>query len=304
MNLKSIEIPKCRICKADEANQFVRAPFVFGGGDEQDFWQCRECDAIYLHPVPTPEEEKQFYAKEFEKFMSTRVGDHRDWSNAERHRVTNQDQVKRRLPFIKEYLKPGTELLEIGCSSGFMLDAFRDEFGVKCIGVEPSGEFKEFVEMSGHAVIDDLSDVSGFMFDVITHFFVFEHIRDPFSFLQESYDLLKEGGVMIAEVPCAHDVLTSLYKIDAFDKFYWSIAHHYYYTKQSLSYILDQLGYRYELVPEQRYDLSNHMVWMRDGKPGGQGLFNENLGDRVISAYRKHLIDTWQCDTMFLYVWK
>lgn len=297
-------MPRCRICKADEGSQFVRASSVFGGGDEHNFWQCCECDAIYLYPVPTLDEERVFYAKEFEKFMSARVGDHRDWSNAERHRLTNQDQVKRRLPFLKDYLKFGSELLEIGCSSGFMLDAFRDGFEVKCVGVEPSGEFKEFVEMSGHTVVDDLSEVSGCTFDIITHFFVFEHIRDPFSFLQQSYDLLKKGGVIIAEIPCAHDVLTSLYKIDEFDKFYWSIAHHYYYTKKSLSYVLDQLGYRYELVPEQRYDLSNHMVWMRDGKPGGQGLFNENLGDGVISAYRKHLIDTWQCDTMFLYVWK
>ena len=298
------KVPRCRICGAIESQQFVRAPFVSGGREEHNFWQCHDCDAIYLHPVPSLEEERQFYVKEFENFMSTRVGDHRDWSNAERHKNTNQDQVKRRLPFLKDYLSPGSELLEIGCSSGFMLDAFRDGFGVKCVGVEPSGEFKEFVEMSGHTVVGDLSEVSDCKFDIITHFFVLEHIRDPFVFLKESYSLLKEGGVIIAEVPCAHDVLTTLYKIDAFDRFYWSIAHHYYYTKKSLSYVLGQLGCRYELVPEQRYDLSNHMIWMRDGKPGGQGRFNEQLGERVMSEYHKHLIDTWQCDTMFMYVWK
>ena len=225
-------MPKCRICKAEEGNQFVRAPIVFGGKDEHNFWQCRECDAIYLHPVPTVEEEKRFYAKEFEKFMSTRVGDHRDWSNAERHKITNKDQVQRRLPFIHDFLKPGIELLEIGCSSGFMLDAFRDGFGVECVGVEPSGEFKEFDELSGHTVFNDISEVKGREFDVITHFFVFEHIRNPFNFLKESHELLKKGGVIIGEVPCAHDVLTSLYNIDAFEKFYWSIAHHYYYTKK------------------------------------------------------------------------
>ena len=284
--------------------QYIRAPFVFGGRQEHKFWQCRDCDAIYLYPIPSSEEEKQFYLKEFEKFMSTRVGDHRDWSNAELHKITNQDQVKRRLPFLKDYLKPNKVLLEIGCSSGFMLDAFRDGFGLECIGVEPSGEFKEFVEMSGHTVVEELSNLPCRKFDIITHFFVFEHIRNPFSFLKASYDLLKDGGVIIAEVPCAHDVLTSLYKIDAFEKFYWSIAHHYYYTRKSLSYILDQLGYHYELVPEQRYDLSNHMVWMNEGKPGGQGRYNEKLGDELISAYRKRLIDTWQCDTLFMYIWK
>ena len=109
---------------------------------------------------------------------------------------------------------------------------------------------------------------------------------------------------MICEIPCANDPLTSMYDIDAFEKFYWSIAHHYYYSPQSLSYVLDQLGYRYELVPEQRYDLSNHMTWMLDGKPGGQGRFTSEFGEDVLEAYRKQLIDTWQCDTIFLYVWK
>ena len=49
--------------------------------------------------------EKKFYLKEFEAFMSSRVGDHRDWSNAEKHKNTNQDQVARRMPFLKNYLK-------------------------------------------------------------------------------------------------------------------------------------------------------------------------------------------------------
>lgn len=296
-------VPQCRICQSDESSQQVRAPHVFGGEGTHQFWECADCSAIYLDPIPSMEDEKRFYAQEFEKFMSTRVGDHRDWSNAEIHKVTNQDQVKRRMPFLQEYVQKGTDLLEIGCSSGFMLDAFRD-LGVNCVGVEPSGEFNEFLEQSGHSVVDDLSEITGQKFDVITHFFVFEHIRDPFNFLKDTYELLKDGGVMICEIPCVNDPLTSMYDIDAFENFYWSIAHHYYYSPQSLSYVLDQLGYRYELVPEQRYDLSNHMTWMLDGKPGGQGRFTSEFGEDVLEAYRKQLIDTWQCDTIFLYVWK
>jgi len=51
---------------------------------------------------------------------------------------TNQDQVNRRLPFLKQCLNPGVDLLEIGCSSGFMFDEF-SSMGVNCVGVEPSG---------------------------------------------------------------------------------------------------------------------------------------------------------------------
>ena len=296
-------MPKCRICNALANHQFIRASFVFGGRDEHNFWQCKKCNSIYLFPIPTLEEEKLFYLKEFEGYMSTRVGDNRDWSNAEKHKNTNQDQVARRMPFLKNYLKDDIDLLEVGCSSGFMLDAFK-EYGVNCVGVEPSGEFSEFLENSGHSCVNDISEVKDRNFDVIANFFVFEHMRDPYKFVTEMYDLLNENGVIICEIPCANDPLTSLYNIKEFENFYWSIAHHFYYTPESLRYIMDKLCYKYELIPEQRYDLSNHMTWMIDGRPGGQGRFSEAFGDDLVSNYRDRLINTWQCDTVFLYIWK
>ena len=294
----------CRLCCSDKRFQSIRAPFVFGGDEEHNFWSCSICDAIYLYPIPSPEEEKKFYFQEFEKFMSSRVGDHRDWSNAEKHKTTNEDQVHRRLPFFKDYLKKDLDLLEIGCSSGFMLDAFKAK-GLNCIGVEPSGEFKDFLIQSGHNVVQDISEIEEHKkFDIIAHFFVLEHIRDPFAFLSQSYDLLKENGVIICEIPCANDPLTSIYNIDAFEKFYWSIAHHYYYTPTSIKYVLNSLKYKFKIVPEQRYDISNHMTWMMEGKPGGQNKFFKEFGLELDQTYRQRLKDTWQCDTIFLYIWK
>lgn len=296
-------MPDCRLCKSGSNSQKIRAPYVFGGESEHNFWECDNCEAIYLYPIPSVEDEKKFYLQEFEKFMSSRVGDHRDWSNALKHKKTNQDQVQRRIPYLEEYLHPGISLLEIGCSSGFMLDAFR-EYGVRCHGVEPSGEFSEYLTQAGYEVVSDLSDIEDKQFDIITHFFVLEHIRNPFDFLQQTYELLNSDGVIICEVPCANDPLTSLYSIEPFEKFYWSVAHHFYYTPKSIQFVMEQLGYKYKIVPEQRYDLSNHLTWLMDGKPGGQGRFSEELGEEVISAYRKRMIDTWRCDTMFLYIWK
>ena len=82
----------CRLCKADKEFQTIRAPHVFGGNEEHNFWRCQKCEAIYLFPIPSIEDEKKFYLNEFEAFMSSRVGDHRDWSNAEKHKKTNQDR--------------------------------------------------------------------------------------------------------------------------------------------------------------------------------------------------------------------
>ncbi len=239
--------------------------------------------------------------------MASRSGEERDWSGAERHIQTNQDQVHRRWKFLEPHVKPGMEVLEIGCSSGFMMDAFR-ESGMKCTGIEPSSVFIDYLREKQYEVYSSLDDFRAEAgertFDAIVHFFVFEHIRDPYTFLRETVALLKPGGRLIAEIPCANDPLTSLYSIPAFEKFYWSIAHHYYYTPKSLAYVLDQLGYSYRLLPEQRYDLSNHIVWMTEGRPGGQGRFNTVFSEQLTEQYKSDLKQHWQCDTVFLEVYK
>ena len=115
---------------------------------------------------------------------------------------------------------------------------------------------------------------------------------------------LNEGGLIIAEIPSATDPLTSIYNIDAFERFYWSIAHHYYYTPESLKYILDKMELNYELIPEQRYDLSNHITWMTDGIPGGQSRFDNVFSEELTNRYKQDLKDNWLCDTIFLKVYK
>ena len=293
---------KCRLCNVDGDSQTIRADYVFGGEQKHNFWQCAECNAIYLYPPLTKAEEKHFYKKEFEKYMSTRVGDHRDWSNAEKHVQSNQDQAERRWKFIEPHIFDGMNILEIGCSSGFMLNKFKEN-NINIVGVEPSGEFLEFVRNNGFEVYKDLEEVKG-KFDLICHFFVFEHIADPFDFLNKQLSMLNENGVIIAEIPSATDPLTSVYDIKAFEKFYWSIAHHYYYTPESLKYILDKMQLTYELIPEQRYDLSNHINWMMKGKPGGQSRFNHIFSNALVEKYMKDLKDHWLCDTIFLKIYK
>lgn len=299
-------VPNCRLCQASPDQQRVRADTVYGGEDFHKFWQCDRCDAVYLFPVPSEKEEARFYREEFEKFMSGRSGEDRDWSNAEAHIKSNQDHVARRWKFLLPYIKPEMDILEIGCSSGFMLNAFREE-NLKCVGVEPSGQFIKFLHSNGYEAYQKLEELKKSQtgpFDLVVHFFVLEHIRNPFLFFEETFAFLKPGGKIIAEIPCVNDPLTSVYNIPAFERFYWSVAHHFYYSPKSLQYVLDKLGLEYEMIPEQRYDLSNHVTWMMEGKPGGQGKYSHVFSSELIEKYKDDLKSNWICDTIFLSISK
>lgn len=300
-------VPQCRFCKADSSEQSVKGEFVYGGNSQQHFWECDACRMIYLFPTLSEKEEEEFYKRDFEKFMSNRVGKDMNWSGPEKHFQANQREVERRMPFLKRHIEGISNVLEIGCSSGFMLSALKD-FGLDVYGLEPSGVFKEYVHAKEIAVYDDIEQLVGECdkktFDLIIHYYVFEHIRDPLQFIDRYMGLLGDHGKMIFEIPCGTDPLVELYKIPSFDKFYWSVVHHWYYTKTSLENVLKKTGFKFELFPEQRYDLSNHMAWMQDGKPGGLGKYSHVFGPELDRMYKEQLKKNWLCDTIIAVISK
>lgn len=297
----------CRLCQSDRGGFEIVGEFVYGGRMDQRFYRCGNCDVAFLFPPPPEEEEAKFYAGEFEKFMDRRAGNTRSWSGPEAHIASNQDQVLRRMPHLEKYMdRAGLRLLELGCSSGFMLLALQER-GVEVLGVEPSGLFTSFVRSRNIPVFTSLeefqqqSGAAGTL-DLITHYFLLEHVRDPVLFLKQCLAQLKPTGKMFFEVPSRDDPLVSIYDIPAYHEFYWTVAHHWYFNRASLTFLLDQLDCEYELIPEQRYDLSNHFWWALTGKPGGMAKFSGQFTPELDDAYKESMRRTGHCDTFFVWL--
>jgi len=294
---------KCPLCNSGLSNQSVVTHHVFGQEKERDhsFFHCNACDVYYQYPRLAPREESQFYAKEFEKFMETRAGKSGGWQKAKDHINVNEETFQRRIKYLEPYLKKKIHILEIGCSSGFMLYPL-DKKGHHCVGVEPSGVFSDFIKKNNLSVyksVDHLTEeLPEQKFDLIMHFFVLEHISEPLEFLSKQLNLLKPNGKIIFEIPNVADPLYSVYDIPAFERFYWSLAHPWYFSKKSLKFLLNKLGQPYEIQLDQRYDLSNHMTWAKDGRPGGMGKFSELLGNELEENYKRNLIKIGKCDTL------
>jgi SAM-dependent methyltransferase len=294
--------PKCALCGAAPEAQTVVTRHVYGAKDARAFFRCGRCDAIYLHPGLAPEEERAFYAREFEAFMAGRAGADGGWSSPERHVAANRPTLERRMKYLREVLPPRGRVLEFGCSSGFMLYPLIEQ-GCECVGIEPSGVFREYLKSRAVRCYDSLEALAadagaGRAFDVVMHFFVLEHVSDPVGFLRSQLEFVRPGGRLVFEVPNAADALVTVYDVPAFERFYWSIAHHWYFTERSLGHVLAQLGLAWRIRLDQRYDLSNHMVWARDGRPGGMGRFTEVLGTQLEEAYKQALVRSGHCDTL------
>ena len=292
----------CPLCNADSHKQQVVTSHVFGDKQrERAFFKCIACDVFYQYPPLSPEQEAKFYAAEFEGFMTSRSGGSGGWLGAESHIRANEPTKERRMKYLQPNISEHAKILEVGCSSGFMLFPFKEQ-GHECKGIEPSGFCSAYVKDRGIEVFPSLEDLNenapDEKFDTVTHFFVLEHIAAPVKFLKDQLQLLNKGGKIIFEIPNVADALYTVYDIPAFERFYWSIAHPWYFSERSLKYLLDQLDEPYEILLDQRYDLSNHMTWARDGKPGGMGKYTPKLGNEIEEAYKSALIKTGNCDTL------
>lgn len=293
---------KCPLCGEPHDKQKVVTRHVNGGKPEQAFYRCGSCDVCYLFPGLSPEEEKQFYANEFSSFMSGRAGAAAGWHEPERHVAANAWMVARRMKYLERRLPTKGRVLEVGCSSAFMLYPLVER-GLECVGVEPSGVFGEYVRSRGIDCYDSIEDLVAAGrhrdgFDLILHGFVLEHVSTPRAFLQAQLDLLNPGGRIIFEVPSSADALLTVYDLPAFERFYWIVAHTWYFSKPSLEHLLKSLGQPFEILLDQRYDLSNHLVWARDGRPGGMGRFTAKLGQALEDQYRQALVASGHSDTL------
>lgn len=244
-----------------------------------------------------------FYENEFDKWMAKRSADddYTDWSEpAKQYEKMQAREMPLRGLWLERHAKKGDRVLEIGSSSGFTLSFLRD-LGCETIGVEVSPEYARFANENGvktYLSTEELDAAGEQPFDLVLHYYVLEHVADPVTFLTDCFRYVAPGGKMIFEVPSATDPLISLYKLSAFEEFYWWRAHHWYFTPKSLAHVLDRVDRRYEIHPGQRYDLSNHIHWMLIGKPGGMGRYRHVFSSETEHSYAEDLKRTWHCDHM------
>jgi SAM-dependent methyltransferase len=262
-------------------------------------YKCLECGLIYLYPQMTVDEERLFYEKEYGEIYSSEKG------------TTPAKLFESRLPDARLYfewtrsdLERNHECLELGCASGYFLATIRDHVsGVS--GIETHLLLKEYCENIGIHTYESINECKNEQFDRIFMFFLFEHIGDPVNYLKGVMRILKKSGKLFIIVPNVDDALLKLYDIPRFKSFYFTPAHQFYYSKDTLSQTFRTAGIsEFMIHPRQRYDLSNHMHWMMYGKPGGAGRYNNVFSQVLLSEYAQCLEKQFLCDTLYAVITK
>lgn len=188
--------------------------------------------------------------------------------------------------------------LDVGAGAGGVLDLLRP-FAASVIAVEPQKRALDSLRKQHYEAYSDISEVPSDELDVITLFHVFEHLTDPLDLLKTAYDKLRVGGKIIIEVPHAADFLFAYLDLEEFKKFtFWS-EHLVLHNRASLTAFLDRAHFRNTVISGfQRYNLANHLHWLKEKRPGGHINWSMLSTEELDSAYSNMLQRIGMTDTL------
>jgi SAM-dependent methyltransferase len=194
--------------------------------------------------------------------------------------------------------------LDVGCGAGGVL-LLAQKIAKQVVGVEPQSLWRNVLGDAGVAVASALTEVADTSQDVISLFHVLEHIADPLVFLRELLKKAAPGGRLLIEVPNADDALLTLYENKPFSEFtFWS-PHLFLYNHAALTRLLEKAGIaknKISISQYQRYPLSNHMMWLAHGRPGGHSQWSFLDSPALDQAYAAQLASLGRCDTLIAWV--
>jgi 2-polyprenyl-3-methyl-5-hydroxy-6-metoxy-1,4-benzoquinol methylase len=175
--------------------------------NNNELFQCFECEIIFVYPLPSPSELDQYYKTAWLK-------DKEIMSVSKEMEMIYQIQGDARCNYLVKHqiLPKDSKVLDIGSGYGYMFKSLRNKGfkEMRFFATDPSPICLKKLREIGVNACDSLSEVMEKNFDLVTLGQVLEHIPNPISFLQTVMTLVKSGGHIYIDVPDRDDTHKAL----------------------------------------------------------------------------------------------
>jgi 2-polyprenyl-3-methyl-5-hydroxy-6-metoxy-1,4-benzoquinol methylase len=167
---------------------------------------CEGCGLVMTNPRPSPARMEKFYAEEYRRYYTGFKQPSAEYIA----KFRRAERARHHVDFLQAagLLRPGMQVLDIGCAEGSLLKAIRDRVpDARLYGVEPNPDFAAFarthakLEGGWRKLEDLLADPDAPQFDLVTIVHVFEHVPNPPAFLASIRQVLAADGAIYIDVP-------------------------------------------------------------------------------------------------------
>jgi len=221
---KFVEKRNCPLCNSNKYfNLFKKRGGVYV--------KCISCNMIFLNPV--------FKDKELIKYY-TNLHDFQAISIKKESSFYKLIYSKG-LESINRFRNKGSNLIDIGCSSGFFLD-LASKYGWKTYGIELNQKEKKLIDKKHIIFSQDIDLLSNNLkFDLITLWDVIEHIKDGNKFLKKLKKKMNKKGLIFIQTPNVYSLAARILheKCNLFD----GLEHVNLYNTQTIKILAEKNGF-------------------------------------------------------------
>ncbi len=242
------KLSRCILCNASKFR-------IIHQKDRWKYCRCLNCGLVSLHPRPTAQE----LMKNYEDYLPTPSEEIDKWEKMMKQIVDKSADL------IEARTNTGRgRLLDIGCGYGFFLKEMKLR-GWDVEGVEVSQTGRQYTrdKWGIHVYsqpVEDI-DIPENSFDVVTLFYLIEHVNDPLALLREVNRILSPGGLILLRWPHTTPIVRLLGPLSRKLDLYHTPYHLYDFSPETMKRFLVLTDFKcvetiiggYTLPPREMY---------------------------------------------------